>query len=144
MFWLRSLNQEKGITESYFEQISKQGFVKVRVDGVILDLQPGMKVDRYKTHDIEIVIDRLSIDTKESTKKRLSESIETAMDQGKNVLMVLETGEKKARYFSRDLMCPSSGISYPIPEPNTFSFNSPKGMCPSCQGLGVTHKVNIK
>ena len=136
------IKSRKGHYRELFEQISKQGFVKVRVDGVILDLQPGMKVDRYKTHDIEIVIDRLSIDTKESTKKRLSESIETAMDQGKNVLMVLEAGEKKARYFSRDLMCPSSGISYPIPEPNTFSFNSPKGMCPSCQGLGVTHKVN--
>jgi excinuclease ABC subunit A len=136
------IKSRKGHYRELFEQISKQGFVKVRVDGVILDLQPGMKVDRYKTHDIEIVIDRLSIDTKESTKKRLSESIKTAMDQGKNVLMVLEPGEKKARYFSRDLMCPSSGISYPIPEPNTFSFNSPKGMCPSCQGLGVTHKVN--
>ena len=136
------IKSRKGHYRELFEQISKQGFVKVRVDGVILDLQPGMKVDRYKTHDIEIVIDRLSIDTKESTKKRLSESIETAMDQGKNVLMVLEAGEKKARYFSRDLMCPSSGISYPIPEPNTFSFNSPKGMCPICQGLGVTHKVN--
>jgi len=136
------IKSRKGHYRELFEQISKQGFVKVRVDGVILDLQPGMKVDRYKTHDIEIVIDRLSVDSKESTHKRLSESIETAMDQGKNVLMVLEAGEKKARYFSRDLMCPSSGISYPIPEPNTFSFNSPKGMCPSCQGLGVMYKVN--
>ena len=136
------IKSRKGHYRELFEQISKQGFVKVRVDGVILDLQPGMKLDRYKTHDIEIVIDRLSVDSKESTHKRLSESIETAMDQGKNVLMVLEAGEKKARYFSRDLMCPSSGISYPIPEPNTFSFNSPKGMCPSCQGLGVMYKVN--
>lgn len=136
------IKSRKGHYRELFEQISKQGFVKVRVDGVILDLQPGMKVDRYKTHDIEIVIDRLLVDAKESTQKRLSESIEIAMDQGKNVLMVLEAGEKKARYFSRDLMCPSSGISYPIPEPNTFSFNSPKGMCPSCQGLGVMHKVN--
>ena len=90
------IKSRKGHYRELFEQISKQGFVKVRVDGVILDLQPGMKVDRYKTHDIEIVIDRLSVDSKESTHKRLSESIETAMDQGKNVLMVLEAGEKKA------------------------------------------------
>lgn len=136
------IKSRKGHYRELFEQISKQGFVKVRVDGVILDLQPGMKVDRYKTHDIEIVIDRLGIDQKESTQKRLSDSIATAMDYGKNVLMVLEAGDKKARYFSRDLMCPSSGISYPIPEPNTFSFNSPKGMCNSCQGLGVMHRVN--
>ena len=136
------IKSRKGHYRELFEQISKQGFVKVRVDGVILDLQPGMKVDRYKTHDIEIVIDRLGIDQKESTQKRLSDSIATAMDYGKNVLMVLEAGDKKARYFSRDLMCPSSGISYPIPEPNTFSFNSPKGMCNSCQGIGVMHRVN--
>ena len=136
------IKSRKGHYRELFEQISKQGFVKVRVDGVIVDLQPGMKVDRYKTHDIEIVIDRLGIDQKESTQKRLSDSIATAMDYGKNVLMVLEAGDKKARYFSRDLMCPSSGISYPIPEPNTFSFNSPKGMCNSCQGIGVMHRVN--
>ena len=136
------VKSRKGHYRELFEQISKQGFVKVRVDGVILDLMPGMKVDRYKLHDIEIVIDRLAVNAQESTAKRLAESIYTAMDHGKNVLMVLEAGEKKARYFSRDLMCPSSGISYALPEPNTFSFNSPKGMCPSCQGLGDMHKIN--
>ena len=137
------IKSRKGHYRELFEQISKQGFVKVRVDGVILDLMPGMKVDRYKVHDIEIVIDRLEVDSIEGTSKRLSESIYTALDLGKNVLMVLEAGEKKARYFSRDLMCPTTGISYAIPEPNTFSFNSPKGMCPSCQGLGIMHKVNL-
>ncbi len=137
------IKSRKGHYRELFEQISKQGFVKVRVDGVILDLMPGMKVDRYKVHDIEIVIDRLEVDNIEGTSKRLSESIYTALDLGKNVLMVLEAGEKKARYFSRDLMCPTTGISYALPEPNTFSFNSPKGMCPSCQGLGIMHKVNL-
>jgi excinuclease ABC subunit A len=137
------IKSRKGHYRELFEQISKQGFVKVRVDGVILDLMPGMKVDRYKVHDIEIVIDRLEVDSVEGISKRLSESIYTALDLGKNVLMVLETGEKKARYFSRDLMCPTTGISYALPEPNTFSFNSPKGMCPSCQGLGIMHKVNL-
>ncbi len=137
------IKSRKGHYRELFEQISKQGFVKVRVDGVILDLMPGMKVDRYKVHDIEIVIDRLEVDHIEGISKRLSESIYTALDLGKNVLMVLETGEKKARYFSRDLMCPTTGISYALPEPNTFSFNSPKGMCPSCQGLGIMHKVNL-
>ncbi len=137
------IKSRKGHYRELFEQISKQGFVKVRVDGVILDLMPGMKVDRYKVHDIEIVIDRLEVDSIEGTSKRLSESIYTALDLGKNVLMVLEAGEKKARYFSRDLMCPTTGISYALPEPNTFSFNSPKGMCPSCQGLGIMHKVNL-
>jgi excinuclease ABC subunit A len=137
------IKSRKGHYRELFEQISKQGFVKVRVDGVILDLMPGMKVDRYKVHDIEIVIDRLEVGRIEGISKRLSESIYTALDLGKNVLMVLETGEKKARYFSRDLMCPTTGISYALPEPNTFSFNSPKGMCPSCQGLGIMHKVNL-
>jgi len=137
------IKSRKGHYRELFEQISKQGFVKVRVDGVVLDLMPGMKLDRYKVHDIEIVIDRIAVDRQEGTTKRLSESIYTAMDHGKNVLMVLEAGEKKARYFSRDLMCPTSGISYALPEPNTFSFNSPKGMCPSCQGLGIMHKVNL-
>lgn len=138
------IKSRKGHYRELFEQISKLGFVKVRVDGVILDLMPGMKVDRYKLHDIEIVIDRLQVDLSENTTKRLAESIETAMDHGKNVLMVLEAGETKPRYFSRDLMCPTTGISYALPEPNTFSFNSPKGMCPSCQGLGIMHKVNTQ
>jgi len=136
------IKSRKGHYRELFEQIGKQGFVKVRVDGEIMDITKGMKVDRYKTHDIEIVIDRLKIDDNENLKKRLSESINTAMYSGDNVLMVLEEGEAIPRYFSRDLMCPSTGISYPTPEPNTFSFNSPKGMCKDCNGLGHVFEVN--
>lgn len=136
------IKSRKGHYRELFEQIGKQGFVKVRVDGEIKDILKGMKVDRYKTHDIEIVIDRLLVDPGESLEKRLTETINTAMYTGDNVLMVLEEGERVPRYFSRDLMCPTTGISYPTPEPNTFSFNSPKGMCTTCNGLGHVYEVN--
>ncbi len=137
-----TIKSRKGHYRELFEQIAKQGFVKVRVDGEIKDIVKGMKVDRYKTHDIEIVIDRLKVVENEDLHKRLSESINTAMYSGNNVLMVLEEGSEVPRYFSRDLMCPTTGISYPVPEPNTFSFNSPKGMCPHCSGLGHVYEVN--
>ncbi len=136
------IKSRKGHYRELFEQIGKQGFVKVRVDGEIMDIVKGLKVDRYKTHDIEIVIDRLLVDSSESLDKRITETINTAMYHGDNVLMVLEEGSDLPRYFSRDLMCPSTGISYPTPEPNTFSFNSPKGMCPQCHGLGHVYDVN--
>jgi len=136
------IKSRKGHYRELFEQIGKQGFVKVRVDGTITDIVKGMKVDRYKTHDIEIVIDRLKVSDLEDMDKRLSESINTAMYSGDNVLMVLEEGTSEPRYFSRDLMCPTTGISYPSPEPNTFSFNSPKGMCSHCNGLGHVYEVN--
>ncbi|WP_405415338.1 excinuclease ABC subunit UvrA [Maribacter sp. Asnod1-A12] len=138
------IKSRKGHYRELFEQIAKQGFVKVRVDGEVKDIVKGMKVDRYKTHDIEIVIDRLKVVESEDFHKRLSESINTAMYSGNNVLMVLEEGTEVPRYFSRDLMCPTTGISYPTPEPNTFSFNSPKGMCPNCKGLGHVYEVNEK
>lgn len=138
------IKSRKGHYRELFEQIGKQGFVKVRVDGKVVDITKGMKVDRYKTHDIEIVIDRLKMVDSPDMDKRLNETINTAMYSGENVLMVLEEGETEARYFSRDLMCPTTGISYPVPEPNTFSFNSPKGMCKSCNGLGNVHLVNEK
>lgn len=138
------IKSRKGHYRELFEQIGKQGFVKVRVDGEILDLTKGMKVDRYKTHEIEIVIDRLKVGHGDDFDKRLMESINTAMYSGNNVLMILEEGENEPRYFSRDLMCPTSGISYPTPEPNTFSFNSPKGMCTECNGLGHVFEVNEK
>ncbi|MCW5515357.1 excinuclease ABC subunit UvrA [Muriicola sp. Z0-33] len=136
------IKSRKGHYRELFEQIGKQGFVKVRVDGEVLDITKGMKVDRYKTHDIEIVIDRLKVVESEDLHKRLRESINTAMHSGDNVLMVLEEGTNIPRYFSRDLMCPTTGISYPSPEPNTFSFNSPKGMCKNCNGLGHVYEVN--
>ncbi|QLG46889.1 excinuclease ABC subunit UvrA [Costertonia aggregata] len=136
------IKSRKGHYRELFEQIAKQGFVKVRVDGEVRDIVKGMKVDRYKTHDIEIVIDRLKVVDNVDMDKRLAETINTAMYSGNNVLMVLEENSTEARYFSRDLMCPTTGISYPVPEPNTFSFNSPKGMCPSCNGLGHVYEVN--
>ncbi|MEO1012436.1 MAG: excinuclease ABC subunit UvrA [Bacteroidota bacterium] len=136
------IKSRKGHYRELFEQIGKQGFVKVRIDGEIVDIVKGMKVDRYKTHDIEIVIDRLKVDNDANTDKRLAETINTAMYSGNDVLMVVAQGLDEPRYFSRDLMCPTSGISYPTPEPNTFSFNSPKGMCPHCNGLGHVYEVN--
>ncbi len=136
------IRSRKGHYRELFEQIAKQGYVKVRVDGAITDLEKGMKVDRYKTHDIEIVIDRLQVANTPEMLKRLDESIRTAMYAGDDVLMILEEQTKTPRYFSRDLMCPESGISYPVPEPNTFSFNSPRGMCETCNGLGHIYEVN--
>ncbi len=136
------IRSRKGHYRELFEQISKQGFIKVRVDGQIQDLEKGMKVDRYKTHDIEIVIDRLVINEQASQDNRLQETIKTAMYHGDDVLMVIDHETQAVRYFSRTLMCPTSGISYPNPEPNNFSFNSPKGMCPGCKGLGHLYQVN--
>lgn len=146
----------KGHYRELFEDVRKKGFNKVRIDGVIVDITPKMQVDRYKIHDIEIVIDRLEI-TKD-IKPRLHQSLQTAMKQGKGTIMVLEheevdskakkkttsaVGYSKVQFFSRNLMCPTSGISYDEPAPNLFSFNSPYGACPHCNGLGVVSEVDI-
>jgi len=137
------VRSRKGHYRELFESIAKQGFLKVRVDGAVKDIVKGMKVDRYKTHDIETVIDRLKVSKDTDGNKRLSETIVTAMYHGDDVLMVLENETDEVRFFSRSLMCPTSGISYPNPEPNNFSFNSPKGMCPNCKGLGELYEVNL-
>ncbi|APY12240.1 excinuclease ABC subunit A [Seonamhaeicola sp. S2-3] len=137
------VRSRKGHYRELFEQIAKQGFVKVRTDGEIRDIVKGMKLDRYKTHDIEIVIDRLVINNSADNDKRLTETINTAMYHGEDVLLVIDQDTGNARYFSRNLMCPSSGISYPNPEPNNFSFNSPKGACTNCNGIGELYKVNV-
>ena len=137
------VQSRKGHYRELFEQIAKQGFLKVRVDGQIREIEYGMKLDRYKTHDIEVVIDRLEIKDNDTTHRRLSESIQTAMRHGNGILMVLTEKKDAPRYFSRNLMCPTTGISYPLPEPNTFSFNSPKGMCPHCNGLGTVQEVTL-
>ncbi len=134
------IKSRKGHYRELFEQISKQGFVRVRVDGEIKEIEKGMRLDRYKTHDIEIVIDRLQVNS--TYEKRLNETIKTAMYHGEDVLLVINPDENKPRYFSRNLMCPTSGISYPMPEPNSFSFNSPKGACQHCNGLGRINEVN--
>lgn len=138
------IRARKGHYAELFQQITKQGFLKVRVNGEIVDITPGMKLDRYKTHDIEIVIDRIVVDTSDDTQKRLSESINTAMHHGENVLMILDQDTNEVRYFSRNLMCPTTGISYQNPEPNLFSFNSPKGACEHCNGLGTINEINTK
>ncbi|WP_440122362.1 excinuclease ABC subunit UvrA [Tenacibaculum sp. Ill] len=134
------IKSRKGHYRELFEQISKQGFVRVRVDGEIREIEKGMKLDRYKTHDIEVVIDRLVVN--DTAEKRLEETIKTALYTGDNILMVIDVDDEKPRYFSRELMCPTTGIAYPNPEPNTFSFNSPKGACSKCNGLGITNEIN--
>lgn len=138
------IRSRKGHYRELFEQIAKQGFLKVRVNGTIKDLEYGMKVDRYKTHDIEIVIDRVAVKQDEDTDKRLTESIKVAMHHGDDIMMVIEQDSQEVRFYSRSLMCPTSGISYPNPEPNNFSFNSPKGACPNCNGLGIVNEINLQ
>jgi excinuclease ABC subunit A len=136
----------KGHYRELFEQVRKQGFTKVRIDGEIKELVGKMQVDRYKIHDIELVIDRLEITKKETA--RLQQSIQLALKTGKGTLMVMEYSEKgnskiKPRFFSRHLMCPTTGISYDEPAPNLFSFNSPYGACPNCNGLGTIAEIDI-
>lgn len=132
----------KGHYRELFANLAKKGFLQVRVDGELLDIVPDMKLDRYKIHDIEVVIDKLIIDTKENT-QRIIQSIRLAMQYGEGTIMLLKQGEEQGKYFSRNLMCPSTGISYQMPEPNTFSFNSPKGACEHCNGLGRVKEINI-
>lgn len=136
------IRSRKGHYRELFANLAKKGFLQVRVDGELLDIVPDMKLDRYKIHDIEVVIDKLIIDTKENT-QRIIQSIRLAMQYGEGTIMLLKQGEEQGKYFSRNLMCPSSGISYQMPEPNTFSFNSPKGACEHCNGLGRVKEINI-
>ena len=135
------VNGRKGHYRELFESVRKQGFLKVRVDGELTDLTFGMHVDRYKIHDIELVVDRIT--PSEKTEKRLKVSVQTALKQGKGSLMVYDPKDRSAVHFSKNLMCPTSGISYPAPEPNTFSFNSPYGACPHCKGLGIEWQPDI-
>ena len=134
------IKSRKGHYRELFESIRKKGYLKVRIDGAIQELTPGMKVDRYKIHDIEVLVDRL-IPT-ESSEKRLLNSVQSAMSEGDNALLVFNEEDNSIRFFSRNLMCPDTGISYELPEPNSFSFNSPKGMCPNCKGLSFVHTIN--
>ena len=124
----------KGHYRELFEHIRQAGFTRVRVDGVMRELEFGMMVDRYKTHDIEIVVDRIEVH--EDSLTRVKKSVQTAFRYGKGLLMVLDNDTEQLRYFSRLLMCPTTGLSYEDPEPNTFSFNSPYGACPKCNGFG--------
>ena len=136
------IKARKGHYRELFESLSRQGFLRVRVDGEIMDLKPGMRVDRYKTHDIELIVDRIRVKKEENDLKRLIDSIKTAMHYGGESIVLFDLETEQTRFFSRKLMCPSSGISYSLPEPNSFSFNSPKGMCLNCKGLGNQFEVS--
>jgi excinuclease ABC subunit A len=130
----------KGHYRELFDSLLKRGFLKVRVDGIIVDLTPKMQVDRYKVHDIEAVVDRLAV--KEENEKRLLTAIDKAMKLGEGLLFILDLDNNQTHPFSKNLMDSESGISYDAPSPNTFSFNSPYGMCPACKGLGFHMQVN--
>ncbi len=130
----------KGHYRELFEQFRRKGFLYARIDGELTELTLSLRVDRYKTHNIEVVVDKLEIG---DDRKRLKESIATAMNQGKGIMMVLDIQENAAKFFSRQLMCPTSGISYNEPAPHTFSFNSPHGACNRCNGLGEISEVDI-
>ena len=131
----------KGHYREMFEQVLKLGFTKVRVDGEVKDITKGMKLDRYKIHDIDIVIDRLKVD--EKNRQRIYDDVVTAMKHGGKSLMIMDFDSEDVRHFSRSLMCPTTGISYPEPEPSLFSFNSPYGACKTCSGLGEVSEVDI-
>jgi len=136
------IRSRKGHYRELFEQTARQGFLRVRVDGELREITPGMKLDRFKTHDIEIVVDKLVI--KKDNEKRIKQSIETAMKYGNGLMMTLDIESEKERFFSRQLMCSKTGISYAQAEPNSFSFNSPKGACQSCNGLGIVSNIELK
>jgi excinuclease ABC subunit A len=131
----------KGHYRELFEDIRKKGYLKVRVDGEVKDLVPKMQVDRYKIHDIEVVIDRLAVT--EEMKTRLGQSIQKALQMGKDLLFLLLNDDNKVIQYSKQLMCEDSGISYEEPSPNSFSFNSPYGACPTCKGLGAVYQISM-
>ncbi|HRI26595.1 MAG TPA: excinuclease ABC subunit UvrA [Chitinophagales bacterium] len=132
----------KGHYRELFEQILKQGYLKVRIDGVMQDITPKMQLDRYKVHDVEVVIDRLAIEP--DVRARLAASVETSLKMGNGLMMVIEYNTGQVAHFSKLLMCPNSGIAYNEPSPNTFSFNSPYGACPECKGLGSVYDIDMQ
>ncbi len=132
----------KGHYRELFEQIRRNGYIYARIDGEIKEVIQGMRIDRYKIHDIEVVVDRLTARGKD--RNRLKKSLSAAMKQGKGVTMILEKDGKEPRFFSSQLMCPTSGVSYNEPAPHSFSFNSPQGACPHCNGLGTINDVDIR
>lgn len=135
------VKNRKGHYKELFEQIRKKGYLYVRVDGVMREALPGMKLDRYKNHNVEVVIDKLAVTDAEET--RLKNSVSTAMRQGDGLLMILDTQTEEVKYYSKLLMCPTTGLSYKEPAPHNFSFNSPQGACHKCKGLGVVNQIDI-
>ena len=134
------VKSRKGHYRELFESMRRKGYLHVRIDGEVRELLPGMKVDRYKNHDIEVVIDRLAV---KGADDRLKKSVQMAMKQGEGLLMIMDHETGAVKHFSRRLMCPTTGISYGDPAPNTFSFNSPQGACPRCKGLGYINEIDL-
>ena len=139
----------KGHYRELFVSVRRRGFLTVRIDGQMKEILYGLKVDRYKTHDIEVVVDKLAIKPevpgqKAEPDKRLKKSVEIAMKEGDGLIMILDKDTGSVKYFSKRLMCPTTGISYSDPAPNNFSFNSPQGACPHCKGLGIINEIDIK
>lgn len=135
------VRNRKGHYKELFEQISKKGYLTVRVDGAIREIIPGMRLDRYKMHSVEVLIDKLAVSNKFAD--NLKTSLRTAMKQGDGLIMIQDVDSGEVRHFSRQLMCPSTGLSYSEPAPHTFSFNSPHGACPKCKGLGLVNQIDI-
>ena len=135
------VRSRKGHYRELFESMRRKGYLNVRVDGTVMEITRGMKTDRYKNHDIEVVIDKLQVHS--SDDERLKKSIAIAMKQGEGLIMILDKETNEAKYFSKRLMCPTTGIAYSDPAPNNFSFNSPQGACPRCKGLGYVNEIDI-
>ena len=143
MFVLAPLvRQRKGHYRELFESLRKKGYIYVRVDGEIKEIERGMKTDRYKNHNIEVIVDKLAVQPKDS--ERLKNSVHTALKQGDGLIMIYDKDADTAKYFSSHLMCPTTGISYSDPAPNIFSFNSPEGACPRCKGMGFVNEIDVK
>ena len=140
------VRNRKGHYRELFEQMRRKGYLYIRVDGEVQELTRGMKVDRYKNHNIEVVIDKMKLGgTENSTlRERLAKTVSTAMKQGEGLIMILDNERDEAKYFSKRLMDPVTGIAYKDPAPNIFSFNSPEGACPQCKGLGVIDEIDLK
>jgi excinuclease ABC subunit A len=136
------IKSRKGHYRELFFNLRKQGFTKVRVDNEIQDIKEGMELDRYKVHDIDLLIDKLTVNVEKTSLKRLEESVEIALSQGDDSILIIDDCNK-LNYYSKNLVCPETGISFDKPEPNSFSFNSPKGMCKDCSGLGVKNIVDM-
>ena len=135
------VRSRKGHYRELFEAMRRKGYLNIRVDGELLEITRGMKVDRYKNHDIEVVIDKLAVSPKDA--ERLKKSVAIAMKQGEGLIMILDKDTGAVKHFSKRLMCPTTGISYSDPAPNNFSFNSPQGACPHCKGLGVINQIDL-
>lgn len=136
------VRNRKGHYRELFEQMRRKGFLQVRVDDEVVELTSGMKLDRYKNHNIEVVVDKLAV--KSSDEERLRNSVRVAMQQGDGLIMILDNASGKTKYYSKRMMCPVTGIAYKDPAPNIFSFNSPEGACPHCKGLGMINEIDMK